>query len=334
MEQVLSQDEVNALLSGLDGDQAEPEVADEAPDDSGITRYNLGARDSVNWGYLPSLQMICEKFSRSMQEMMASELLDDVVVSLDDFIYRPFQDFVDTLPIPSSFTICRLEPLQGSGVFIMEAELVANMMDQFFGGKNQTHVKLEGRDFTAVERHFIHKISDYAMGFFREAWEGVHPITFEYQRTEINSQFAMVIGATDMAVCCRFKVELNHQETDMYMVFPYSALEPIKEKLASIFKGESMVADSTWVRDINDRAFETSLTLSVELGTTDYPLGDVARWKVGDVVLLPNKVTDPLQITVEEVPKFWGYPGERDGYVSFQIHGALEQKTQREAHNG
>jgi flagellar motor switch protein FliM len=335
MERVLSQDEVNALLTGLDG--APQEGADEAPAGApeDVVPYNLGSKDHVNWGHLPSLQMIAEKFSRAFQEHLSQQLLDEVVVQFDAFLYKPFQEFVDMLPMPSSFTICRLEPLQGNGILIMDAELVTHMVDLFFGGKNQTHVKIEGRDFTAIERHFIHKVATGALGMLRESWDGVHPITFEYQRTEINPQFAMVIGAADMAVCCKFQVELSHNATSMYVVFPYSALEPIKEKLASIFKGEGMVADRLWIRRLRDRVVETPLTLDVELGRTEVPLGEVATWRVGDVVVLPNKVTDPLELVVESVPKFWGYPGQRDGYVAFQVYGDIDtQGESEEEENG
>jgi len=323
MERVLSQDEVNALLTGLDEGQAEAAApAVEGAED--VTPYNLGSKEHVNWGHLPSLQMIAEKFSRAFQEDLSQSLLDEVVVQFDAFLYKPFQEFVDMLPMPSSFTICRLEPLQGNGILIMDAELVTHMVDLFFGGKNQTHVKIEGRDFTAIERHFIHKVATSALGMLREAWEGVHPITFEYQRTEINPQFAMVIGAADMAVCCKFHLELAHNTTSIYVVFPYSAMEPIKEKLASIFKGEGMVADRLWIRRLRDRVLETSLKAQVELGRAEVPLGEVADWRVGDVVLLPNKVTDPLELVVEAVPKFWGYPGQRDGYLAFQVYGEID----------
>lgn len=324
MERVLSQDEVNALLKGLDGDDGPQQeaVADDA--ESGVVTYNLGSNDAVNWGHLPSLQMICEKWARAMQEEMGAMLLEEAVVALDDFVYRPFQEFVDTLQMPSSFTICRLYPLQGSGIFIMESELVTNLMDLLFGGRNQTHVKIEGRDFTAVERHFIHQVAEQALTEMRQCWQTVHPITFEFQRTEINPQFAMVIGSADMAVCCRFSVELNHNETRMYMVFPYSSLEPIKEKLSSVFKGEELVADTRWVRRLRSRVMETPLPAKVELGRAKVPLGQVAHWEVGDVVVLPNKVSRPLEMTVSGVPKFWGYPGEHDGYIAFQVYGEIQ----------
>jgi flagellar motor switch protein FliM len=330
MERVLSQDEVNALLTGLDEGQGDAAGAvPEGGEGPGhVTAYNLGSKEHVNWGHLPSLQMIAEKFARAFQEDLSSSLLDEVVLQFDGFLYKPFQEFVNMLPIPSSFTICRLEPLQGNGILIMGAEMVTHMVDLFFGGKAQTHVKIEGRDFTPIERHFIHKVSTGALTMLRDAWEGVHPITFEYQRTEINPQFAMVIGAADMAVCCKFTVELNHNTSQLYLVFPYSALEPIKEKLASIFKGEGMVADQAWVRRMHERTLETPVHVELELGRTEVPLGEVARWQPGDVVVLPNRVSEPLQLTIESVPKFWGHPGQRDGYLAFQVYGEIDTRPQ------
>jgi len=335
VEQVLSQDEVNALLTGLDDDDAPAQAAGPAiADEAGVLSYELGANDSVNWGHLPSLQMICEKWARAFQEDLSSVLLEEVAVNLDEFVYKPFQEFVDTLLMPSSFTICRLTPLQGSGILIMEADLVTNMTDLLFGGRNQTHVKIEGRDFTPVERHFIHQISSNALELMKTSWESVHPITFEFQRSEINPQFAMVIGPADLAVCAQFSVELHHHETRMFMVFPYSSLEPIKDKLSSVFKGEEMVADSAWINALNKRVMETPMDVSVELGTALVPLGEVAHWEVGDVIQLTNRVTEPLALKVNEVPKFWGYPGEKDGYVVFQAYGEVDQDLNDEEDNG
>jgi len=91
-----------------------------------------------------------------------------------------------------------------------------------------------------------------------------------------------------------------------------------------VFKGEEMVADSEWVDALKKRVMETPMNVSVELGRTLVPLGEVAHWEVGDVIQLPNRVTEPLELKVNQVPKFWGYPGERDGYVVFQAYGECE----------
>lgn len=339
MSQVLSQEEVDALLRGVTDGEIETEV-EEAIDESGIVPYDLTSQERIIRGRMPTLDIINQRFSRLFRNSLSSALrkaLDISAVSTDTV---KFGEFVKSLPVPASLHIFKIEPLRGFALLVAESKLVFALVDTFFGGTGEAKMKIEGRDFTIIEQRMIKKVVLMVLEDMEAAWKPVHNVTMSFVRSEVNPQFAAIVPPTDVVVVIMFEVELDQVNGTLTVCLPYSTIEPIIGKLRAGFQSDQLEVDQAWIRRLKERLKETSVNIMVELGRTTISGEEFLGLKVGDVLALDNDVDEAMNVYVEGVPKFRGMPGVSKANKAIKLnhviprHGAEEKKAKENANKG
>lgn len=313
MDKILSQDEIDALLKGVVSGEVDTAPKDDAAGAGGAKQYDLLNQERIIRGRMPTLELINDRFIRRQSVAWTSllrEAIDFVVVGTQVI---KFGEFLKKVPMPSSLNVFHMHPLRGNALFVMDAFLVYLIVDYFFGGKGQTHVKPEGRDFTPVQLRIIKKLLLNALTDLERAWHAVLPVKVEYVRSESNPQFAMVVTASEIVVVVTLQIIIGEITRDLFIVYPYSMLEPIKEKLYSGLVSDQLEQDGSWNARFRDKLQECTLPITVRLGTTTVTVRDVLNFSPGDVVLLDQRPGDPLDCYVEGYHKFQGSPGVYKG---------------------
>ena len=208
MSKILSQDEVDALLKGMTGGEIEVET-DQAPDEDGVIAYDLTNQDRIIRGRMPTLEIINDRFARIFRTSISSTLRKVVDVSTTSIDMIKFGEFMRSLPVPTSLHIFRMEPLRGHAIMVIETRLVFNLVDYFFGGDGKSDIKIEGRDFTAIEHRVTKRVVEMVLADMEKAWKPVHEISLQYHRSEINPQFAGIVPPTDVVVVIKFDLEME-----------------------------------------------------------------------------------------------------------------------------
>jgi flagellar motor switch protein FliM len=322
MSQVLSQDEVDALLRGVTDGEIETE-SDEAVDESGIVAYDLTSQERIIRGRMPTLDIINQRFSRLFRNSLSTTLrkiLDVSTVSTDTV---KFGEFLKSLPVPASIHIFKMDPLRGFALFIAESKLVFALVDTFFGGSGSDTMKVEGRDFTTIEQRMIKKVVLMALSDLEKAWKPVHDLTVSFVRSEVNPQFASIVPPTDVVVVILFEVEMDQVSGTLTVCLPYSTIEAVIGKLRAGFQSDQLEVDQVWMERLRHRMTEAEINVRVELGSTTITSQDLIDFRVGDVIQLDNDVTDQLVIRIEGVPKFMGYPGAVKGSRAVQVSSVI-----------
>ena len=325
MSQVLSQDEVDALLRGVTDGEIETET-DESGDDSEIVPYDLTSQERIIRGRMPTLDIINQRFSRLFRQSLSTSLRKIADVSTVSTDTVKFGEFIKSLPVPASLHIFRMEPLRGFALFVAESKLVFSLVDTFFGGGAGRTVKIEGRDFTSIEQRMIKKVVISALSDWEKAWKPVHSVNISFVRSEVNPQFAAIVPPTDVVVVILFEVEMENVSGTITICLPYSTIEPIISKLRAGFQSDQLEVDQTWIRRLSDRLNETSVNLLVSLGTTIISGRELMGLRKGDVIQLDNDINEDLVITVEGVPKFKGAPGNSRGNKAMKITEIINQE--------
>ncbi|SEM35300.1 flagellar motor switch protein FliM [Syntrophus gentianae] len=325
MSQVLTQEEVDALLRGISGGQIEAEIEEDV-DPSGIVRYDLASQDRIIRGRMPTLEMTNEKFARMFRTTLSSLLRKVVTVNSMSVDMIKFGEFLKTLPVPTSLHIFRMEPLRGNAIFVMESKVIFTLVDVLFGGAGKELFKVEGREFTAIETNLIKKVILSALSDLEKAWKTLHDIQVVYQRSEINPQFAQIVPPTDLVFVIDFEIEVEYITGILKLCIPYSTVEPIREKLQAGFQSEQMEVDKVWMNRFRRNLMYADLDLLIELGKTRLSANDVVNLKEGDVITLDQYCTDPVSIFVEGVLKFKGHPGNFKGNQAVKISEILQDK--------
>ncbi len=337
MNQVLSQNEVDALLAAVsDGDVGSSSAdgggggngggnGQTAPDKK-VVVYDLTSQDRIIRGRLPQLEVIYEKFMRAFRVSLSSSLRKIATLSLTSTEFLKFGEFINTLPLPTCMSVLRFNSLRGSALMVIESKLAYALVDSFFGGSDRPFTKIDGKDFTPIELSIVRKVVELAITDLESAWASVEKIDCSFVRTEVNPQFVGIVPPTDVVIASTFDVELENASGTIAIVVPYATIEPIKQKLSSGFQVESDQTDKRlWTAIIKEQLLETQVNVFVGLGETEILVSDLMKLKVGDVIPLDQDASGEIPVYVENTKKFKGYYGIHHGTVAIQVTRPIEK---------
>jgi flagellar motor switch protein FliM len=325
MSQILSQEEVDALLKGISDGDVETESQKEH-DPSVAMRYDLTSQDRIIRGRMPTLEMTNEKFARLFRASLSSLLRKVVSVSALSIDTIKYGDFLKTLPVPTSLHLFRIDPLRGNAIVVVESKVIFTLVDIVFGGSGREAYKVEGREFTAIENNLIKKVVMSALLDLEKAWKTLLDARMTYQRSEINPQYAHIVPLTDVVIVVNFEIEMDYTSGVMSLCIPYSTLEPIRDKLQAGFQSDQLEVDKDWEKRLKEELMSSGLEMVAQLGRTHLLTRDVRDLKIGDVILLDRYASDSIDIYVEGIPKFKAFPGVHRGNQALQIQHLNSRK--------
>lgn len=336
MAQVLSQEEVDALLNAVnDGDSddmlggAGGEFDTDDDVDDNIQTYDLTNQDRVIRGRMPILEIIYERFIRSFRVSLSNSLRKISTISMISTDLLKFGEFVNTLPIPSCMCIMRYNELRGPALLVFESKLAYAIIDSYFGGTDRPFTKIEGKEFTQIELSFMKKVMDMAISDLEEAWAPVHRIDAQYLRTEINPQFVGVVPPSDVIIATTLEVEFESASGTIMIVVPYSTIEPIKQKLSSSFQTDNDMADSIWTQAMNEHIMDAPTDIIVKLGEADMTVGDLVTLETGDIIPLNQEASGEVTLAVEGVEKMRCLIGTHKGNRAVQVTQVMKLEKSR-----
>lgn len=325
MENVLSQEEVDSLLEGISEGKVKTET-DIAEGDEGLKVYDFSRQDGPLHIRMPALGIINERFIGFLRTSLSAATKSVIDINLSSTESVKFGEFCRSLPLPTSLNIFKMEPLRGLALLVLEGPLVFSFVDTLFGGKGESHVKLEGRAFTAVETMIIEKIVKVTLGDLQKAWSDVYRVRTVFTRSEMDPQFAAVVTPDETVVLINLTVELECASGGMTVCIPYSTIEPIREKLKYRFQGEELEVDQTWRRYIEKKIKELRVDLSATLGKTKITGRELLEMKVNDVIQLDQKTSHPATLNVEGIAKFSAYPGTCNNKKAIRIEERISER--------
>ncbi|NQU44801.1 flagellar motor switch protein FliM [bacterium] len=322
MSEVLSQEEVDALLSGLTGGAIASQT-DQPAHEGSFTSYDFTNQDRVVRGKLPTLEMVHERFTRFFRQSISSAMQRIVDVNMVNTDMSKFGEFMRSQAIPSSYHVFRLEPLKGSCLLVLEGKLVYTMVNSFFGGKGASYYKMEGRDFTPIENRLIRTVVDIMLRDYERAWQPVQKLHVSLTRSEVNPQFVSIVPTSDVVWVIEVEMTFEDVSEKLYFCLPYSSIEPLKDKLKARFQSESMESENTWVGRIEQCLQTVPVELRVRLGSTSVTARDILNLKVGDILQLRERSGTAMDVYVEDVLKMQGMPGASRGNKAVKVERIL-----------
>lgn len=328
MGEVLSQDEVDALLESVPEDDGESSGVDgKNKKDETLPLYDLTKQDKVIRGKMPILEIIYQRFSGLFRTSLSNSLRKISTVSIVSTDLFKFQEFVSTLPVPTCMCIMKLNKLQGNALLVFESKLAYAIIDSYFGGTDRPYGRVEGKEFTVIEISFMKKVMDLAIKDLEEAWAPIYKIDAQYLRTEVNPQFIGVMSPSDVIITTRLDIEFESISGSMMVMIPYSTIEPIKEKLNASFQRDNDIADSIWTLSMNQHLNDISTTLVVKLGETSMSIGDLITLEKGDVIPLKQEVSEEISVEIHGIEKMKCLMGNHKGNRAIQLTDITQLKT-------
>lgn len=313
MEQILSQDEVDALLKGISGGEIdEPETPEEA-ESLGYQVYDFSRQERIVQTKMPAMEAISDAFLRAVRTSLANTLRRIIDISPAPLELDRFGAFVRTLPVPSSLQIFKMDPFRGHALLVLEPKLVFTLVENFLGGTGARNVRIEGRDFTAIEQRLIRRVVNLLLNDLEKAWYSLQPIKANYIRSEINPQFAKICQPEDVVIINRYEVDMDRAVGSITVCIPINNLESVKSKLLTSFQREQSDEDLSIKRILTENIKNIPVDFMVELGETSINAGEIIDLAVGDIIQLERRTDDFLPVFIAGERKYMGTPGVHRG---------------------
>jgi flagellar motor switch protein FliM len=312
--EILNQDEIDALLRGVDDGAVPIAPPPEVPGE--VRSFDIATQVRLVRGRMPTLEMINDRFARQFRIGLFNMIRRTAQISVAPVKVQKFSEYIQNLHVPSSLNLMRLNPLRGTALLVLDATLVFTIVDNFFGG-NGRYVKIEGREFTLTEGRIIQMVLRQAFADLAEAWGIVASINLEYLNTEINPHFANIVSPSEIVVVTSFKVELEGGGGELHVTMPYAMIEPIRDQLDSGVQSDRMDRDDGWTQSLREEIEEAEVELVPVLGKSSLSLGRLVDLKPGDVIAcdFDGNVT----LYAEGVPVLRGSYGASRGQQAVKV---------------
>jgi flagellar motor switch protein FliM len=318
-QQILSQDEVDALLQGITGESQKLEQ-EEVPQGA-IRDYDLASQERIVRGRMPTMEIINERFARNIRIGLFNFIRKSPEVSIGGIKVQKYSAFLREIVVPTNFNIVSVRPLRGSGLIVCDPNLVFAVIDALFGGAGKFHTRIEGRDFSPTEQRVILRLVEVIISEYRKAWHGIYPLELEYQRSEMQPQFANIATPSEIVVATSFTLEIGDTSGSVHFCIPYSTLEPIRDVLYSTVQGDSSEPDRRWVNLLKTQIQSAEVELVAELAQAPATVEQLLAFKPGDFIELD--LEQIIKAKVDGVPVFDCHYGTSNGKYAIKIDRML-----------
>jgi flagellar motor switch protein FliM len=323
-QQILSQDEVDALLQGITGESQKLES--EAVESGGVREYDLASQERIVRGRMPTMEAINERFARNLRSGLFEMIRKTPEITIAGVKVQRYSAFLREIVVPSNFNIVTVKPLRGTALVVCDPALIFSIIDCLFGGGGKFQARIEGRDFSATEQRVIERLVDVVLAGYKKAWDGIYPLEPEFQRSEMQPQFANVAAASEVVVACSFAVEIGDSNGTLHICIPYSTLEPIRDLLYGNLQSDSAEPDRRWLKLMKDQLHSAEVELVAELGSAPATIEQLLSYKPGDFIELD--LSPAIEAKVSGVPVFGCHYGTSNGKYALKVDQLLTTSHQ------
>ncbi|OHD21575.1 MAG: flagellar motor switch protein FliM [Spirochaetes bacterium RBG_16_67_19] len=331
MAEVLSQDEIDQLLSAISAGEISTEEVHQPKDQRKIKIYDFKRPDKFSKDQIRTVSIMHETFARLTTTSLSAQLRSLVHVHVASVDQLTYEEFIRSIPNPTTLAVVDMDPLKGSAILEIDPAITFSIIDRLFGGQGEG-AKFS-RELTDIEQSVMEGIIVRVLGNLRESWSTVIDLRPRLGGIETNPQFAGIVPPSEMVVLVTLETKVGEVEGMMNLCIPYLTIEPIISKLSAQY-WYSSVRRGTTTENLNilrDRLSTVSVTLSAEVGNMDIPVRDVLALRPGDIIRLDSvRVADPMPLKVGDRKKFLCRPGVLGNKLAVQIVKKLEEIEQAE----
>jgi len=324
---ILSQEEINALLSTVTSDHPQEEAQE---GDQEVHPYDFKHPERISKDQVRTLRTIHEGFARMFGTYLSTTLrtmADIKLVSIEQVTYL---EFTMAMSEPSCIYVLNFEQLKGRGVLEVSPGFVFLAVDRLFGGTG--HVLEPTREVTVIEQNLLRKIVERGLAFLEEAWQHISPLEATIETIETNPQFVQIAPASETVVVIFFQINIRDLDFSMKLCFPYFVLEPVLKKLniqgwMLLMQNKQAGGDTERIKQSLQR---TRVPVTICLGREKVLVRDFMDLQVGDVIRLDRKMDEPLDVMVKDRPMFYAKPGRCGSRKAVKIVGMIEEEDRDE----
>lgn len=309
MADILTQGEIDALLSALDSGELNPEELEKEEEKQKVKPYDFRSPQKFSKDHIRTLELIHDNFARIISNYLTAQVRTNVKIKIETVQQITYEEFIHSVPNPTILTIFKMPPLSGSILFETNPQFVYQIIDVLLGGPGVGQYKL--REFTDIDKNIIKQVNKGLISNLKLAWEDVLDVEPEIEGLETNPALNQTLAPSEPVALITFSAEMGGNNTFINICIPYLSIEKVLDKLVVQywFRENDIEILEESKQKLRKRMDIIELPLTTILGTTNITVGDFLNLSIGDVITLDNKTSDPVKMVVENQPYMWAKPG-------------------------
>ena len=317
---VLNQDEIDSLLGFDDGEDNGPRSGIKAIINSALVSYER----------LPMLEIVFDRLVRMMSTSLRNFTSDNVEVTLDNITSIRFGDYLNSIPLPAMINVVKAEEWENYCLITVDSALIYSVVDVLLGGRRGTAaLRIEGRPYTTIERNLVERMMHVVLADLSAAFDPLSPVTFRFDRLEVNPRFATIARPANAAIMARFRIDMEDRGGRLELVLPYATIEPVRELLLQMFMGEKFGRDTIWENHLANAVWDTDVEVEAVLDEKMMSLNEVVNLQVGSQIMLNVGPNAPIDMRCGELSVMTGKMGHKSGKIAIQIEDTNLDKPRR-----
>lgn len=278
---------------------------------------------------LPMLEVVFEKFIRLLSTSLRNLTEDNVDLEIKTIQSLRFGTYISSIPMPALVNVFRAEEWDHYGLMVADSSLIFSLVDILFGGKKIARpTRIEGRPYTSIEQSLVRQLANIVLVDLADSFASLSPIKFKFERMESDPRFASIARQGDSVVMIKVAVEIEEKKGKLDIVFPYEALESIKDLLTQVFIGDQFGGDILWQKSLINRMFNVDIKINAVLNGRPSFIGDVAQLSVGSVILMENSTEDDIALMCNNIKIASGKLGKIGKNMAVLLNSSVSDITQ------
>ena len=288
MTNVLSQDEIDQLLTAINAGDTEPEDFRPASNSRKIKIYDFKRPDKFSKEQIRTISILHESYARELTSILSSYFRMNIHIHVASIDQLTYEEFIHSIPTPTMLPVVNADPLSGNIILEIDPAITGCMINRIFGGEGVYSSKTH--ELTALEKIALEEILHESVSALAKAWANIVPLKPKVLQVETNPQFAQIVPPTEMTVLVTMEMKFGETEGMMNICFPFLTLEPVIPELSAM----------TWFGRMNRRngkkaericIEDVPVLIKAELFSRVCTMGDIMGWKK-KTILYPHEGMD------------------------------------------
>ncbi|CAM4277393.1 flagellar motor switch protein FliM [Paenibacillus endophyticus] len=319
MVDVLSQNEIDALLAALDSGEMDAEDLKKEETTRKVSLYDFKRAVRFSKDHIRSLTRIHENFARYLTTYFSAQLRTFVQINVVQVEQLPYDEFIRSIPKMTILNIFEAEPLEGRMVLEVHPNVAYAMLDRMLGGQGIAPSKIN--NLTEIETIIMERIFSRTFESLQEAWKTIIDISPRLEALETNPQFMQIVSPNETIALISFSTKIGDTTGMINLCIPHVVIEPIMSRLSvhHWFVSQKKARAPEEVEILEQRVNKAKLPIVAELGESALTIKEFLGLNVGDVISLNKSVDEGLKIKVGDKLKFIGSPGSVKDRIAVQV---------------
>jgi flagellar motor switch protein FliM len=328
MAEVLSQGEIDALLSALSSGEIAPDELPKEEEKQKVKDYDFRSPQKFSKDHIRTLELIHDNYARIISNYLSAQVRTNAKVKMESVEQITYEEFIHSIPNPTILTVFKMHPLNGSILFETNPQFVFQVIDILLGGSGSGKYKM--REFTDIDKNIIRKFNAGLISNLKLAWDEVLEVSPEIEGLETNPALNQTLAPNEPVALVTFSVEIGKNNTFIHICIPYLSIEKVLDKLVIQYwfqqNDEELLNESR--EKLKERLNIVEVDMTAVLGETYITVDDFLRLTNGDVITLSNKSSSAIKLLVEDQPSYYGKPGIVGKNMGIQILDTIDKDVE------